>query len=230
MELVHPLEPTGEESPLARARLHRQLTVEETARRAGHHAPRKCAGSRRAASIASRSRDDALIATALYATALGLGQPRGARAGRAARSAAADRSASPLPRRARRRRRRDRSCRVRGAAPDPTLGRQADAGRSERHSAAAVANPGQRPERQRRHQLHAAGRKPHRRVRLQHQEGRAAPTTSTTRRPRSSSSRSARASPSGSRSNSALRRNRSRAARDPCQLVVIVGPATRPRR
>src|SRR2546423_5414506 len=35
MELVHPLEPTGEESPLARARLHRQLTVEETARRAG---------------------------------------------------------------------------------------------------------------------------------------------------------------------------------------------------
>ena len=35
MELVHPLEPTGEESPLARARLHRQLTLEETARRAG---------------------------------------------------------------------------------------------------------------------------------------------------------------------------------------------------
>src|SRR5438045_8694717 len=35
MELVEPLEPTGEESALARARLHRQLTVEETARRAG---------------------------------------------------------------------------------------------------------------------------------------------------------------------------------------------------
>src|ERR671923_65710 len=35
MELVHPLEPTGEESPLARARLHRQLTIEEAARRAG---------------------------------------------------------------------------------------------------------------------------------------------------------------------------------------------------
>jgi hypothetical protein len=35
MELVHPLEPDGEESPLARARLHRQLTVEETAKRAG---------------------------------------------------------------------------------------------------------------------------------------------------------------------------------------------------
>ena len=35
MELVEPLEPNGEESALARARLHRQLTVEETARRAG---------------------------------------------------------------------------------------------------------------------------------------------------------------------------------------------------
>src|SRR3954465_13950468 len=35
MELVEPLEPIGEESALARARLHRQLTVEETARRAG---------------------------------------------------------------------------------------------------------------------------------------------------------------------------------------------------
>src|SRR4029450_2578710 len=35
MELVHPVEPTGEESPLARARLHRQLTLEETARRSG---------------------------------------------------------------------------------------------------------------------------------------------------------------------------------------------------
>src|SRR6266700_3834543 len=71
MELVEPLEPTGEESALARARLHRQLTVEETARRAGisveevrwleegrvYRFPRP---------------DDALIATALYATALGL--------------------------------------------------------------------------------------------------------------------------------------------------------------
>jgi transcriptional regulator with XRE-family HTH domain len=71
MELVEPLEPTGEESPLARARLHRQLTVEETAKRAGltgeevrwleegrvYRFPRP---------------DDALVATALYATALGL--------------------------------------------------------------------------------------------------------------------------------------------------------------
>ena len=71
MELVHPLEPTGEESPLARARLQRQLTVEETAKRAGitteevrwleegrvYRFPRP---------------DDALLATALYATALEL--------------------------------------------------------------------------------------------------------------------------------------------------------------
>jgi hypothetical protein len=71
MELVQPLEPTGEELPLARARLHRQLTVEETAKRAGitteevrwleegrvYRFPRP---------------DDALIATALYATALGM--------------------------------------------------------------------------------------------------------------------------------------------------------------
>jgi hypothetical protein len=71
MELVEPLEPTGEESPLARARLHRQLTVEETAKRAGisveevrwleegrvYRFPRP---------------DDALAATVLYASALGI--------------------------------------------------------------------------------------------------------------------------------------------------------------
>jgi transcriptional regulator with XRE-family HTH domain len=71
MELVHPLEPTGEESPLARARLHRQLTVEETARRSGitveevrwleegrvYRFPRP---------------DDALAAAVLYASALGI--------------------------------------------------------------------------------------------------------------------------------------------------------------
>jgi transcriptional regulator with XRE-family HTH domain len=71
MELVHPLEPTGEESPLARARLHRQLTVEETARRAGisveevrwleegrvYRFPRP---------------DDALAAAVLYSSALGI--------------------------------------------------------------------------------------------------------------------------------------------------------------
>ena len=71
MELVHPLEPTGEESPLARARLHRQQTIEEAARRAGitedevrwleegrvYRFPRP---------------DDALAATVLYASALGI--------------------------------------------------------------------------------------------------------------------------------------------------------------
>jgi transcriptional regulator with XRE-family HTH domain len=71
MELVEPLEPTGEASPLARARLHRQLTVEETARRAGlsieevrwledgrvYRFPRP---------------DDALAATVLYTSALGI--------------------------------------------------------------------------------------------------------------------------------------------------------------
>jgi transcriptional regulator with XRE-family HTH domain len=71
MELVHPLEPSGEKSPLARARLQRQLTVEETARRAGitedevrwleegrvYRFPRP---------------DDALAATVLYASALGI--------------------------------------------------------------------------------------------------------------------------------------------------------------
>src|SRR5919198_1438775 len=71
MELVEPLEPIGEESALARARLHRQLTVEETAKRAGitveevrwleegrvYRFPRP---------------DDALAATVLYARALGI--------------------------------------------------------------------------------------------------------------------------------------------------------------
>jgi transcriptional regulator with XRE-family HTH domain len=71
MEVVHPLEPTGEESPLARARLHRQLTVEEAARRAGitveevrwleegrvYRFPRP---------------DDALAAAVLYSSALGI--------------------------------------------------------------------------------------------------------------------------------------------------------------
>lgn len=71
MELVHPLEPSGEASPLARSRLQRQLTVEETARRAGisveevrwleegrvYRFPRP---------------DDALAAAVLYATALGI--------------------------------------------------------------------------------------------------------------------------------------------------------------
>jgi len=71
MELVHPLEPTGEESPLARARLHRQLTVEETARRAGITAE-EVRWLEEGRVYRFPRPDDALIATALYATALGL--------------------------------------------------------------------------------------------------------------------------------------------------------------
>src|SRR2546430_16055455 len=71
MELVQPLEPTGEESPLARARLHRQLTVEETARRAGI-TPEEVRWLEEGRGYRFPKPDDALIATALYATALGL--------------------------------------------------------------------------------------------------------------------------------------------------------------
>lgn len=71
MELVHPLEPIGEESPLARARLHRQLTVEETARRAGITAE-EVRWLEEGRVYRFPRPDDALIATALYATALGL--------------------------------------------------------------------------------------------------------------------------------------------------------------
>src|SRR5882672_4423489 len=71
MELVHPLEPTGEESPLARARLQRQLTLEETARRAGISADEaRWLEEGRVYRFARP--DDALIATVLYATALGM--------------------------------------------------------------------------------------------------------------------------------------------------------------
>jgi transcriptional regulator with XRE-family HTH domain len=71
MELAYPLEPTGEESPLARARLHRQLTVEETARRAGITAE-EVRWLEEGRVYRFPKPDDALIATALYATALGL--------------------------------------------------------------------------------------------------------------------------------------------------------------
>src|SRR3954447_23592354 len=71
MELVHPLEPTGEESPLARARLHRQLTVEETARRAGISVEEvRWLEEGRVYRFATP--DDALAATVLYASALGI--------------------------------------------------------------------------------------------------------------------------------------------------------------
>ncbi len=71
MELAHPLEPTGEESPLARARLHRQLTVEETARRAGITAE-EVRWLEEGRVYRFPKPDDALAATLLYASALGI--------------------------------------------------------------------------------------------------------------------------------------------------------------
>jgi hypothetical protein len=69
MELVHPLEPTGEESPLARARLHRQLTLSETARRAGLSED-QARWLEEGRVYRFPTPDDALVATLLYATAL----------------------------------------------------------------------------------------------------------------------------------------------------------------
>jgi hypothetical protein len=71
MELVHPLEPSGEESPLARARLHRQLTIEETARRAGITAE-EVRWLEEGRVYRFPRPDDALIATVLYASAVGM--------------------------------------------------------------------------------------------------------------------------------------------------------------
>lgn len=71
MELVEPLEPNGEESALARARLHRRLTVEETAKRAGISVEEvRWLEEGRVYRFARP--DDALAAALLYATALGL--------------------------------------------------------------------------------------------------------------------------------------------------------------
>jgi hypothetical protein len=71
MELVEPLEPIGEESALARARLHRQLTVEETAKRAGLSVEEvRWLEEGRVYRFARP--DDALAATLLYASALEL--------------------------------------------------------------------------------------------------------------------------------------------------------------
>jgi transcriptional regulator with XRE-family HTH domain len=71
MALVEPLEPIGEESALARARLHRQLTVEETAKRAGISVEEvRWLEEGRVYRFARP--DDALAATLLYASALGI--------------------------------------------------------------------------------------------------------------------------------------------------------------
>jgi transcriptional regulator with XRE-family HTH domain len=71
MELVQPLEPTGDESPLAVARLHRQLTLAETARRAGL-SEEEARWLEEGRVYRFPSADDALLAALLYGTALGV--------------------------------------------------------------------------------------------------------------------------------------------------------------
>jgi hypothetical protein len=71
MELVQPLEGVAEHSPLARARLHRQLTVEETARRAGI-SEEYVRWLEEGRVYRFPTADDALLAALLYATALGI--------------------------------------------------------------------------------------------------------------------------------------------------------------
>jgi len=71
MELVQPLEPTGDESPLAVARLHRQLTLAETARRAGL-SEEQAQWLEEGRVYRFPSPDDALLAALLYGTALGI--------------------------------------------------------------------------------------------------------------------------------------------------------------
>jgi len=96
MELVQPLEAAVEHSPLARARLHRQMTVEETARRAGI-SEEYARWLEEGRVYRFPSPDDALLAALLYATALGLDN-REARelAGLPVPAATVERS--PLPR------------------------------------------------------------------------------------------------------------------------------------
>jgi transcriptional regulator with XRE-family HTH domain len=71
MELVQPLESTGEESPFARARVQRQLTLEETARRAGI-TPEEAQWLEEGRVYRFAAADDALLAALLYGTALGI--------------------------------------------------------------------------------------------------------------------------------------------------------------
>jgi transcriptional regulator with XRE-family HTH domain len=71
MELVEPLEPNGEESALARARLQRRLTVEETAQRSGLSVEEvRWLEEGRVYRFARP--DDALAAAVLYASTLGI--------------------------------------------------------------------------------------------------------------------------------------------------------------
>jgi transcriptional regulator with XRE-family HTH domain len=71
MELVQTLESVAEHSPLARARLHRQLTIEETARRAGI-SEEYARWLEEGRVYRFPSADDAMLAALLYGTALGI--------------------------------------------------------------------------------------------------------------------------------------------------------------
>jgi transcriptional regulator with XRE-family HTH domain len=71
MELVQPLEPTGPESPFAHARLQRQLTMEETARRSGLSLE-QVRWLEEGRIYRFPSGDDALLAALMYGTALGI--------------------------------------------------------------------------------------------------------------------------------------------------------------
>src|SRR5919201_5050029 len=71
MELVQSLDATGDESPLAVARLHRQLTLAETARRAGL-SEEEARWLEEGRVYRFPSPDDALLAALLYGTALGI--------------------------------------------------------------------------------------------------------------------------------------------------------------
>ena len=71
MELVQQLDHTGDTSPLAAARLHKGLTVEEAARRAGLSAD-EVEWLEAGRVYRFPSTDAAIVATLLYATGLGL--------------------------------------------------------------------------------------------------------------------------------------------------------------
>lgn len=71
MELVHPVDPAGDTSPLASARLHKGLTVEEAARRAGLSSE-EVEWLEAGRVYRFPSTDAAIVATLLYATGLGL--------------------------------------------------------------------------------------------------------------------------------------------------------------
>lgn len=71
MQLVEQLDADGEDSPLARARVHRQLTLEETARRAGI-AVDEARWLEEGRVYRFPTADDALLAAILYGSALGI--------------------------------------------------------------------------------------------------------------------------------------------------------------